>query len=93
MSIVNRLRDDEENTSPELAWEAADALEGEQILRKSLVQQIKRLTEALVDTNEVLRTTYQIALRNGANTNWPPFTSRVEDILERQHRILYATPE
>lgn len=93
MDIVSRLRDDDNNAAPELAWEAADALEGEQVLRKALMQQIKRLTEALAEANEVLRSTYQIAARSGAETNWPPFVTRVEGVLKKQHAILHAQPE
>lgn len=93
MDLVVRLRDDDKNCSPELAWEAADALEGATVLRKALIQQVKRLTEALAEANEVLRSTYQIAARSGAETNWPPFTARVEDVLKKQHAILHAQPE
>lgn len=70
-----------------------DALAGEAVLRKALVQQVRRLTEALEEANQVLRSAYQVAARGGIETNWPPFTSRIDAVLKSQHAILHAQPE
>ncbi len=70
-----------------------EVLEGEKVLRHALFQQVKRLTEALAEANEVLRSAYQIAARGGVETNWPPFTTRVGDVLKKQHAILHQVEE
>ena len=39
--------------------------------------------------NSLLRTTYQIAQRNGERTNWIAFRKRLTAELKRQHKIMY----
>lgn len=43
----------------------------------------------LIKANELLRSTYQIALRKGQSTNWSAFTKNIDKELKRQHKILY----
>lgn len=69
--------------------EAALALRGESVVRRALVNEIKRLSEALADANEICRSTYQIAERNGAEVNWTPFKERLRRSLNLQHSIMY----
>lgn len=57
---------DTQQTVPDMR-EAADALDGESVCRKSLVNEIRRLSDALSEANEVLRSAYQIAARRGGD--------------------------
>ncbi len=49
----------------------------------------KTLRETLLDANEVCRSAYSIAQRAGAETNWRPFTRRLNKALKRQHALLH----
>lgn len=49
----------------------------------------KESRELLLDSNEVLRSTYSIAVRSGKETNWEAFLNRVERLLKRQHAEIY----
>jgi hypothetical protein len=69
--------------------EAADALDGEVVCRKALVNEVRHLSEALAEANEVLRSTYAVAQREGSETGWEAFRSRVSDVLNKQHAIMY----
>ena len=73
------------------AEEKQGALEGAAVLRAALVRQVKRLTEALKEANEVLRSAHSVSLRNGARTNWPALTTEIGDVLAKQQEIL--TPQ
>lgn len=48
-----------------------------------------RLWTELKEANEVLRSCHSVAERNGAETNWQPFTARIADILKRQHGMMF----
>lgn len=52
-------------------------------------EKIRKLEAALNDANDVLRSTYQIADRNGVDTNWPSFKEQVKRVLNQQHAIMY----
>lgn len=45
--------------------------------------------ELLEDANEVLRSTYSIAMREGKQVGWKYFQKRVQKTLKRQHKIMY----
>ena len=47
--------------------------------------------EMLREANDVLRSAYMIASRQGVQTNWDAFTRRVKKVLEQQHKLLYST--
>ncbi len=55
--------------------------------------QVDPLVSHLRETNEVLRSAYQIAQRGGKETNWAAFTKRLEGVLKRQHALLYPNRE
>lgn len=44
----------------------------------------------LIEANELLRSTHEIAARGGADTNWPPFASRVLAELKAQHDLMHS---
>ena len=56
---------------------------------KAAPSRVKRLLAALEEANEVCRFAYQVASRGGAETNWPAFTKRLEEALDRQHKIMH----
>lgn len=45
----------------------------------------------LTEANELLRSAYAIASRDGAETNWPAFRNKVFDALVRQNMALRGT--
>lgn len=47
--------------------------------------------EILKKPNEALRSAYQIAKREGKDTNWDIFTHYLENELEREHKIMYPS--
>ena len=47
------------------------------------------LCEALEEANQMLRSTWQIAERDGATTNWGAFKARLHKVLESEHRLMY----
>src|SRR5690348_443154 len=49
------------------------------------------LLNELKKANEVLRSCYQVAAREGKETNWEPFLKTIDNILKEQHEILYPT--
>ena len=54
----------------------------------SLRAECDALRAALKDANDLCRSAYAIAERNG-EANWPAFRKRLGDSLERQHRVMY----
>lgn len=56
----------------------------------TLIEQSESLFAALKEANEVLRSTHSIASRQGAETNWEPFTRRVDAILKEQHPMIFG---
>mgnify|MGYP003439865807 FL=1 len=45
----------------------------------------KRLEKMLLEANDLLRSAYAIAQRNGEQTNWEAFRSQLKTALEAQH--------
>lgn len=68
--------------------------EGQNIFRRSsvelLIREISRLQKELAEgeSNSLLRSAYQISLRNGESTNWEAFRSCVYKELVREHELL-----
>lgn len=48
-----------------------------------------RLWSALKEANEVLRSAHSVAERRGAETNWEPFTKRIDGVLKEQHALMF----
>ena len=69
--------------------EAAHALQGESACRKALVNEIKRLSAALTEANEVCRSAHEIAKRDGADTNWETFRMCLKVALATQQAIMH----
>jgi len=44
---------------------------------------------ALKDANDLCRSAYQVAIREGRETNWPSFRDRLSESLAHQHRVMY----
>lgn len=53
------------------------------------VAEVELLRAALKEANDVLRSTWQIAAREGKDTNWETFASRVHVVLMAQHRLMH----
>lgn len=47
------------------------------------------LRAEIYEANSLLRSAYQIAIRNGQETNWLAFIGQLEKALEQQHKIIY----
>ena len=45
----------------------------------------KRLEKMLLEANELLRSAYAIAQRNGEKTNWEAFRGQLKNALDAQH--------
>ena len=57
--------------------------------RKTLVNEIRRLSTTLAEANEICRSAHEIAKRDGAETNWEAFRNRLSVALTNQHAIMY----
>lgn len=53
------------------------------------MNEAEKLKLALEQANQLLRSTYAIAMREGANTNWQTFQQQVKTVLANQHYLLY----
>lgn len=51
----------------------------------------ERAMASLREANDLLRSAYQIAARNGANTNWTAFSNRLEGVLVMESELLNGT--
>ena len=51
-------------------------------------QQRDELLTLLQEANDLLRSAYEIASRDGKETNWKAFRARLKDALKRQNEIL-----
>lgn len=78
--------------SPEgtVQWKAADLIEQQAAQIASLSARpadnvVKALQQALVNHNDVLRSAYQIAARQGNSTDWDGFTKRAGSVLHFHH--------
>lgn len=69
--------------------EGALALDGDRVLRLALINEIKRLTRALEEANGMCRSAFQIAERDGAETNWNDFREGLRVVLANQQAILH----
>lgn len=54
-----------------------------------LAAEVRKLRTALRDANDLCRSAYQVAVREGRETNWPAFRDRLSESLDRQHRVMY----
>ena len=54
------------------------------------IAEIRKLRESLKDANDLCRSAAQIAEREGAETNWETFKSRLTESLKRQHAVMYG---
>lgn len=52
----------------------------------------ERIMSALRNANDLLRSAYQVAQRDGAVTNWAAFAKRLEDELVSESKLLNNTP-
>jgi len=55
-----------------------------------LTQRVRELEEEVKESNGLLRSTYQIAKRDGKDTNWEAFRNQVHIALVRQHEQMYG---
>ena len=54
-----------------------------------LAAEVRKLRTALKDANDLCRSAYQVAVREGRETNWPAFRDCLSESLDRQHRVMY----
>ena len=66
-------------------------LEGSHIIQ--LNEEIKRLMDEVKESNQIIRSAYSIAKRDGKETNWEAFRNQVSIALERQHKMMYGKDE
>ena len=64
-----------------------DALQSE---IERLTERVKKLEAEVEESNGLLRSTYQIASRDGKDTNWEAFRNQVHIALVRQHEQMYG---
>jgi ribosomal protein L37AE/L43A len=64
------------------------ALAGSQIIQ--LNEEIKRLMDEVKESNQIIRSAYSIAERDGNETNWEAWRKQLEIALERQHAMMYG---
>ena len=55
-----------------------------------LTQRVRELVVEVEESNGLLRSTYQIASRDGKDTNWEAFRNQVHIALVRQHEQMYG---
>lgn len=58
-----------------------------------LNEEINRLIIEVKESNQLLRSAYSIAERDGIGTNWEAFRNQVSIVLERQHKMIYPEGE
>lgn len=61
----------------------------QQGLREVLNTDLDRYRKALESANEICRSAFAIADREGATTNWQAFRARAKDSLALQHSVLF----
>ena len=87
MKHIEELVEELEMVSQMLAdHEDAEPADGR--LEMKAAGMIRRLKTALEDANGLCRSAMMIAERNG-EANWPTFTDRLRESLERQHAVMY----
>ena len=79
---------DTERTEADMR-EAARAMNAETVLRRALVNEIKRLSATLAEANELCRSAHEVAKRDGAETNWEALRNRLSVGLANQHAVMY----
>lgn len=50
---------------------------------------IERLCNALLEANDICRSMYQVAARDGVNTTWSTLHHRLDRALTHQHEVMY----
>ena len=55
----------------------------------SQIATFQQVRDALEDANQLCRSAYQIALRNGERTNWDGYRKALGESLARQHRVMF----
>ena len=63
-------------------------LEGSHIIQ--LNEEIKRLMDEVKESNQIIRSAYSIAERDGKDTNWEAWRKKLEIALARQHAMMYG---
>jgi len=48
---------------------------------------MKKIEKLLLESNDALRSAYQVAKRDGKETNWPAFKNMLSGVLDRQHSL------
>jgi len=51
------------------------------------------IEKMLIESNDALRSAMQIAMRDGAKTNWSAWRQTLADLLQRQHAMTNALRE
>ena len=54
-----------------------------------LAAEVRKLRAALQDANDLCRSAYQVAVREGRETNWNAFRDCLSESLDRQNRVMY----
>ena len=55
----------------------------------SVYGKLKRAEAEIKESNDLLRSAFMIAKRDGKETNWEAFHHQISVALERQHKIIY----
>ena len=58
-----------------------------------LNEEIKRLMDEVKESNDLLRSAFMIAKRDGKDTNWEAFRGQLDIALARQHTMMYGDSE
>ena len=53
----------------------------------------ERLIEEIKESNDLLRSAFMIARRDGIETNWEAWRKQLDIALERQHKMIYPRGE
>ncbi len=56
------------------------------------VEDVAEIREGLRDANDLCRSAFSIAQRDGKATNWEAFRAKLSESLERQHKLLFPVP-
>jgi hypothetical protein len=73
-----------------------NAIDNEQVyeIRIASFDQVKKVMEAEIkESNDLLRSAWMIAKRDGKDTNWEAFRGQLNIALERQHKMMYPKDE
>jgi thioesterase domain-containing protein len=56
-------------------------------------KETEHLIKEIKESNDLLRSAFMIAKRDGKETNWEAFRNQVSIALERQHKMMYGKDE